>query len=94
MSKYYSGLLAKGISPSKQLSFDILVLKRYSDTDGPWKLFKDNLVLYTWIDEEPQKLLTLNFIVSKGKVFAKLIELASLPKAEQEHWKKFQIDIM
>ncbi|GBC74880.1 hypothetical protein HRbin06_00187 [archaeon HR06] len=91
MPKYYSELLAKINTPSKLFIFDALVLKRYSEIDGPWKLYKDKLVLFTWLDDQPEKLLTLNFTSSKGKVMVKLIELASLPKSEQEHWKKFEI---
>lgn len=72
------------------MEFESSVLRRYRE-DGPWKLFKDELVLYGWREEEPTKLLSLGFVQKGGRVKVGLRELASLPRSEQLHWRKFQL---
>ncbi|MCD6511194.1 MAG: hypothetical protein J7K45_01180 [Thaumarchaeota archaeon] len=72
------------------IEFDQNVLRRYRE-GGPWRLLKDGLVLYGWHEEEPVRMLSLKFFHEKGKVKMGLRDLASMPKSEQLHWRKFQL---
>jgi hypothetical protein len=92
MGGYYSELLAK-IEPAKpkNLRFEVSVLRRYREIEGPWRLHRDDITFYSWLDEEPVKLIVLGFKQGKDEVLVSLRDLASLPKSEQEHWKKFEI---
>ena len=95
--KHYSELLAllNRQSPrdhgSSLLTFEAEVLRRYREAEGPWSLHKSDVTFYHWPDEAPEKLVALPYSQSKSYVSVALKNLASLPRSEQEHWKKFQI---